>query len=237
MIVFRAFRISVEQLSNEITALDTRIKKIRKQIELATTDGDIKSQMVSFLETAEGDVSILQTGMREIEKLRLQLSDFFCEDPGTFKIEECFKIFQNFCEKFKLAVGENDKRRVQEEQANLRKKLREEQLASRRRQAGTPVSDSENSLILDPSSYDVRGSPAMSRRRYGTYEPNGRSYEGQSPEITPNGSLRRRRSRALPDEDDGNLMEFLRSSGNCENGSRERKIAYGSLGECGYYLF
>lgn len=40
-------------------------------------------------------------------------------------------------------------------------------------QAGTPVSDSENSLLLDPSQFDMRGSPAMSRRRIGSFNSNG----------------------------------------------------------------
>lgn len=72
--------------------------------------------------------------MRELEVLRSQLAEFFCEDPNSFKMEECFKIFYQFCEKFKQAVRENEKRRVLEEQAILRRKQREEQLASKRRQ-------------------------------------------------------------------------------------------------------
>lgn len=50
-------------------------------------------------------------------------------------------------------------------------------------------------------------------------------------DITPTGSLRRRRSRVLSEEDDGSLMDFLRSSGH-DNVSRERKpSSYGSLGK------
>jgi hypothetical protein len=47
-------------------------------------------------------------------------------------------------------------------------------------------------------------------------------------DVTPNGSLRRRRSRVPSEEDDSNLMDFLRSSGH--DGSRERK-SWGSLGK------
>lgn len=32
------------------------------------------------------------------------LIDFFCEDKDTFKLDECFRIFQDFCIKFKKAV-------------------------------------------------------------------------------------------------------------------------------------
>lgn len=112
--------------------------------------------------------------------------------------------------------------------------LRNFSLLSAASQAGTPVSDSENSLLLDPSQFDMRGSPAMTRRRMGSFNGNGDSLlreDTASPDITPTGSLRRRRSRVLSEEDDGSLMDFLRSSGHYDSGSRERKpSSYGSLG-------
>ena len=174
--------------------------------------------------------------MKELESTRVHLAEFFCEDPATFKIEECYKTFYQFCEKFKTAVKENEKRRVLEEQANIRRKQREDMLINKKRQfsqAGTPVSDSENSFLMDPPTYDIRFSPAMSRRRMGSFNSNGEVVlreEGFSPDITPNGSLRRRRSRVLSEEDEGNLMDFLRSSGH-DGATRERKSAagYGSL--------
>ena len=43
-----------------------------------------------------------------------------------------------------------------------------------------------------------------------------------SEDITPNGSLRRRRSRVPSEEDDNSLMDYLRTSGHAD-GSRERK--------------
>lgn len=218
--------------------------------------------MTDFINAAERDMGMLQRGMKEVEAIRLQLADFFCEDPASFKLEECFKVFQNFCDKFKQAVAENERRRLQEEQATIRRKLREEQLAKRARQAsqaGTPVSDSDNSLLMDPSAFDMRASPAMARRRMGSFNSNGdvmmNREEGFSPglyfffkylnkilfcsqltpssdsfsDITPTGSLRRRRSRVLSEEDDNQLMDFLRTSGH-DNGSRERKpSSYGSL--------
>lgn len=41
-------------------------------------------------------------------------------------------------------------------------------------------------------------------------------------DLTPNGSLRRRRSRVPSEEDDNSLMDYLRTSGHAD-GSRERK--------------
>lgn len=195
---------------------------------------------------AENEIKLLHGAMAELEKMRIRLSDFFCEDPLQFKIEECFKIFYHFCEKFKGAIKDNEKRRTLEEQAVARRKQREEQLAQKRQQFSqyTNVNyDAEpsNSFLMDPPtiSYDIRFSPAMNRRRMGAFSNSnstnsnqGFDYcreDGMSPDITPNGSLRRRRSRVLSEEDEDNLMDFLRTSGH--DNTRERKSAngYGSL--------
>ncbi|XP_035782128.1 serine/arginine repetitive matrix protein 2-like isoform X2 [Anopheles albimanus] len=228
-----ATKTTVEQINNELNAIDQRIKKIKKQIEMPKTDEDIKFQMEEFLNAAEQDVVTLQRALKQLEAMRIQLAEFFCEDVATFKMEECFKIFHNFSERFQHAVKDNEKRKVQEEQALIRRKQREETLRRRQsNQPGTPVSDSEGSILLDPSQYDMRYSPAMSRRRLGSFNSNGDALlrdECASPDITPNGSLRRRRSRVLSEEDDSNLMDFLRSSGH-DGSTRERKsAAYGSL--------
>ncbi|KAL7731951.1 hypothetical protein ACLKA6_017000 [Drosophila palustris] len=230
-----ASKTTMDQINNEISTLDNRMKKITKQIEQPATDADIKEQMSEFLLAAESELSVLQTGMKQVDSLRLKLAEFFCEDAGTFKLEECFKIFQSFCDKFKQSIKENEKRVQQEQQATLRRKQREEQMAKRARhmgQAGTPVSDSDSFL----DQFDSRASPALSRRQLGSGEiTNGFIRLEQecsaSPDITPNGSLRRRPSRVLAGEDE--LMEFLRSSTGPHDGpghiSRERKAAYGSL--------
>ncbi|XP_023296731.2 formin-J [Lucilia cuprina] len=237
-----ASKTNVEQISIDIKNLDTQLQKIKKQIELPNTDEDIKDQMMEFLESAESEISVLKSGMDAVESMRLKLADFFCEDPATFRLEECFKILQTFCDKFKQAVKENERRQQLEEQATLRQKQREEQLARRAKYAnqnGTPISDYDNQYSLD-SSFDARASPALSRKRFGSFnngnleinnsfirmEATNGNCDGMSPDITPNGSMRRRRSRVLAEEDD--LMEFLRTSGH-ERNSRERKAAYGSL--------
>lgn len=48
-------RLTVEQLNNEITMLDKRIKTITKQIELPMTEQDIKDQMTDFLIVSSAD--------------------------------------------------------------------------------------------------------------------------------------------------------------------------------------
>lgn len=82
---------------------------------------------------AEQEMAQLKRDMEELEGVRRSLAEFFCEDTNTFKIEECFKIFHQFCQKFNQAIAENERRRIQEEQVLARRKQREEQLLARKR--------------------------------------------------------------------------------------------------------
>lgn len=81
------------------------------------------------------------------------------------------------------------------------------------------------------SEEEATGSPGFPRRRMGSFSgPPGEDQQPQdtfSPDVTPTGSLRRRRSRVPSEEDDSNLMDFLRASG--QDAEKTRK-SWGSLG-------
>ncbi|GAB0094269.1 FH2 domain-containing protein [Sergentomyia squamirostris] len=220
-----ATKTSVEQLNNELLTLSQRIEKIKKNIDSPNTDIDIKKQMVEFLKISEQEVDILQRYMIDLDKMKIKLADFFVEEVKSFKLEECFKIFRNFREKFRQAVVDNERRRIQEQQANFRRKQREDQLAMKRRQLTPELSLGLDSQILDPNL--LSGSPAMQRRRIGSFTNNNNELASpKDPGPSPEGTLRRRKSRNL--NEDESLMDFLRSSGH-DNFSRERKTSYGSL--------
>ncbi|XP_034943897.1 FH2 domain-containing protein 1 [Chelonus insularis] len=258
-----ATKTTIEQLNNEFNTLDTKIKKIKTQIQLPSTESDIQEQMAQFLQMAEQEMAQLKRDMGELEGVRRSLAEFFCEDINTFKIEECFKIFHQFCQKFNQAIAENERRRIQEEQVNARRRQREEQLMAKKRllnnQAEVPGSESESNLmdygLLDIQSFarqsynrseaklkrlqnggvtsdediSITGSPSI-RRRLGSCsggpDQQVTKEDTYSPDITPNGTLRRRRSRIPVEDDDNNLMDFLRTSG--QENTRERK-SWGSL--------
>ena len=74
---------------------------------------------------------------QELDAVRVELADFFCEDRDAFKLEECFKLFLGFCQRFRQGVMENEHRRQQEAAADARRKQREEQLALKRRQSSS----------------------------------------------------------------------------------------------------
>ena len=128
---------TVDQLRNEVNALDTRISNISRQIEMPTTPEDIQQQMAEFLQMAKTEVAALQEDLKELNVVRGELADFFCEDRDSFKLEECFKLFLTFCQRFRQGVLENEHRRQQEAAADMRRKQREEQLALKRRQSSS----------------------------------------------------------------------------------------------------
>lgn len=85
-------------------------------------------------------MKLLKQYMGELDEVKRDLADYFCEDVSSFKLEECFRILHNFCIKFKQAVADNARRQLQEEQAAARRKQREEQLAGKRRQLRKKIS-------------------------------------------------------------------------------------------------
>ncbi|XP_065351487.1 uncharacterized protein LOC135946924 isoform X2 [Cloeon dipterum] len=267
---------SVEQLQNDINALDARIQKLKKQIELPSTEIEIKNGMMEFIEYAEKAVVMLKELMCELDSVKKLLADYFCEEYSSFKLEECYKTLHTFCVKFKQAVADNARRQLQDEQAAARRKVREEQLAEKRRQLFSSQSgcalDSECSLqeslfgLTQKRSYydsnkarkvpngststqglseedaSVTSSPAVTRRRTGSFSgpsaelgqapQNALGQETYSPDVTPNGTLRRRRSRVPSEEDDSSLMDFLRASGQQASAAAESlkdRKSWGSL--------
>uniref|UniRef100_T1IRH5 FH2 domain-containing protein n=1 Tax=Strigamia maritima TaxID=126957 RepID=T1IRH5_STRMM len=74
----------------------------------------------------------------------------------------------------------------------------------------------------------INNSPMVGRRRIGS---NWSGDADNSPDITPNGTVRRRRSRNRSGDDEDDLMDFLRTSSN-DNEARDRR-SWGSNDGCG----
>ncbi|XP_065578323.1 FH2 domain-containing protein 1-like isoform X2 [Artemia franciscana] len=253
-----ATKATTDQLKNDVAALDLKVTRITKQLESQPTGSDIKEQMDEFLKLAETQVNELKEDLKMLDQIRSELAEFFCEEKETFKLEECFKVFFNFLSKLKHAVLDNQKRLQQEAIAQARRKQREELLARRRQSHGFSgsVSGSESDAmdvddfgnrslrlkrtVLDlngtlsdrePSFLNVLESPRLKRRQGSFSGPNQETSEDkmQVDEFSATGSLRRRRSRVPSEEDDSNLLEYLRASGHGD-GTRER-LSVGSLSE------
>lgn len=112
----------MESLKTEVSSLSNKMKKIKMQINEKTNDAFFKS-MQKFLKSAEQEVKSLEDAIQvELEDVRIELAKFLCEDINSFKFEECFHIFYCFCQRFKLAVEENQRQRENELKLEARRR-------------------------------------------------------------------------------------------------------------------
>lgn len=266
-----AAKVSIESLKSDVSGLSEKVSRICQQVE--TGGEDIKEQMEEFLKYAKLVVENIEQDISNLENVRISLAEFLCEDLQTFKLEECFKVFHNFCQRFKTAVEENDRRRQQEKLAEVRRKQREEQMNLKRRSSGASegrsnsiTSNDADGHIVDvllgdirngfhritdvtgspgrrrrilgengsdlirtnsqnsslPSEEETGVSPRVIRRRISSLGTSNGEENGDSPDTTPNGSLRRRRNRMSSDGDD-NLIEYLRQAADQDLQGKDRK--------------
>ncbi|KAK9954764.1 hypothetical protein ABG768_016810 [Culter alburnus] len=118
--VQQAARVCVDSIHTEFHSLSGRVDDLEQHIH---TDDELLTQLQSFLKSAAEALEDLRIRIDELQREGDALIDFFCEDKDIFKLDECFRIFQNFCSKFKKAVQENAERGMWEE--SRRKRLKE----------------------------------------------------------------------------------------------------------------
>ncbi|KAF7667183.1 hypothetical protein LDENG_00072670 [Lucifuga dentata] len=106
-----AARISVENIEVEFSSLYVRIKSLEEKVQ---GDQELLQQLEPFLQSATRTLQDLKRRRLDLRKEGNALIDFFCEDKDTFKLDECFRIFQDFCIKFKKAVKDNMDRELKE---------------------------------------------------------------------------------------------------------------------------
>ncbi|MEQ2281012.1 FH2 domain-containing protein 1, partial [Ameca splendens] len=96
-----AARISVENIELEFSSLYVRIKSLEEKVQ---GDEQLQLQLEPFLQSSAQTLQDLKRRRLDLRKEGNTLIDFFCEDKDTFKLDECFRIFQDFCIKFNKAV-------------------------------------------------------------------------------------------------------------------------------------
>uniref|UniRef100_A0A4W5QY33 FH2 domain containing 1 n=1 Tax=Hucho hucho TaxID=62062 RepID=A0A4W5QY33_9TELE len=110
-----ASRISVENIELEFSSLYVRTRSLEEKVQ---SDPELLEQLDPFLQVGD-----LKRRRLDLRKEGNALIDFFCEDKDTFMLDECFRIFQDFCLKFKKAVKDNLERELKE--AARQRRLRE----------------------------------------------------------------------------------------------------------------
>ena len=87
---------------------------------------------IYLFQYASKELECLKNAMEDLTKIQGELAEFFCEDPKSFRLEECYKAFKQFNNNFKKAVEDNEKRREQERVSEQRRIQRETEQAKRR---------------------------------------------------------------------------------------------------------
>ncbi|MEE6461245.1 hypothetical protein FKM82_001241 [Ascaphus truei] len=109
--VHEAARISIDNIEAEFQSLSTKTKSLKDRIR---QDPELVQQMEDFLQIAVKELKELERQRAVLQKEGHALIDFFCEDKETMKLDECFQIFRDFCDKFNKAVKENREREIQD---------------------------------------------------------------------------------------------------------------------------
>ncbi|CAL8331111.1 unnamed protein product [Lota lota] len=142
-----AVRISVENIESEFTSLYVRTKTLEEKVQ---EDKELHQQLKPFLQSSGQTLQDLKGHRLDLRKEGNALIDFFCEDKDTFKLDEGFRIFQDFCIKFKKAVKDNQDRELKEEARQRRLRELEE-----KRYAWTGADQSTGGFGRSSSENDV----------------------------------------------------------------------------------
>lgn len=163
--------------------MSSKIAKIKKLLANHENDSRMHTEMSEFLARSEKEVNrLLKIIEKNLESIRIEIAEFLCEDIKQFKLEECFRIFFSFCQRFKIAVDENVKRKETESKLEARRSN-----SLLRRSWNSTNSDNDN-LLPD--------SPLVTPN--GTLEPKLRGRSG--------------RSSKTEDELHNGLLEFLKTA-------------------------
>lgn len=108
----------------EVKCLLEKIKKLKEQIGKEKNNSLVKEikELNEFLIFSEKKTTKFLNDIEcDLNSIRKEMAEFLCEDPERFKLEECFRILSSFCQRFKLAIDENERRRENEMKLEARK--------------------------------------------------------------------------------------------------------------------
>uniref|UniRef100_A0A3Q4B6J0 FH2 domain-containing protein n=1 Tax=Mola mola TaxID=94237 RepID=A0A3Q4B6J0_MOLML len=123
-----------------IADFEKEVKKVKEVKLYSSRQPGLLQQMETFLLMAD-----VESSLQELNTLSNTVAEYFCEDPTTFKLEECCSIFHLFCKRFHAAVQENRERELAEQRRRRSESMR---ITSKRR---STVSCTGSEPCLDSS--------------------------------------------------------------------------------------
>uniref|UniRef100_A0A914CV06 FH2 domain-containing protein n=1 Tax=Acrobeloides nanus TaxID=290746 RepID=A0A914CV06_9BILA len=117
--VKEAAGLTLETIRSDITNIDKRINTLENQ--LRNKEGQFSLDTMQFIKEAKNGLTTTFEQIQELELLRKDLAIYFCENEKTFRLEECFKIFNTFLTRFYAAIQENQERELREGRKRAKK--------------------------------------------------------------------------------------------------------------------
>ncbi|XP_078122681.1 FH2 domain containing 3 isoform X1 [Sander vitreus] len=98
-----------------IADFEREAKKVKEVKLFSSKQPGLLQQMETFFLRAEAKLADVESSLQVLKALSDAVAEYFCEDPATFKLEECCSIFHSFCKRFDTAVQENREREAAEQ--------------------------------------------------------------------------------------------------------------------------
>lgn len=160
-------RLSVDHLGGEVATLRRDLDKLTRTLENASED--LQQHFTDFTVKAEIVVSDLERSLKEVERSRVKLAQYFCEDESKFRLEDCIIAFHTLGTRVQDAKKDNEARRKREERKKRmeaeRKRQEEERAKAEaagiktvRRKRGDPLPppDDSGGCVVDRLLADIR---------------------------------------------------------------------------------
>ncbi|CDW55036.1 FH2 domain containing protein [Trichuris trichiura] len=106
----KASKLSMDALLADYRCLQERIGQATAQVTKCDNE-QLFNEISLFLESAKKELKAVDSSLKQLEQLRVQVAEFFCEEVQPFKLEDCFKVIASFQSRFAQAVQENAERK------------------------------------------------------------------------------------------------------------------------------
>lgn len=141
-------RLSVEGLTTEVSSLRTNLTTLAKKLE--NSPDSVKEHFKDFTVKAEQVVQDLELSLHELERSRIKLAQYFCEDESKFRLEDCVGVFHTLNTKIMDAQKENESRQKREERKRRLEEERRRQDEERAKAEATGVTLRKKGAPLPP---------------------------------------------------------------------------------------
>ncbi|KAK3880503.1 hypothetical protein Pcinc_014994 [Petrolisthes cinctipes] len=159
-------RLSVEGLGTEVATLRKDLNKLTRTLKNAPQD--LQQHFSEFIVKAEEEVTDLERSLKEVDRSRVKLAQYFCEDESKFRLEDSITTFHTLSIKIHDARKDNEARHKREERKKRmeaeRKRQEEERAKAEaagitvRRKRGEPLPppDDGGGCLVDRLLADIR---------------------------------------------------------------------------------